>query len=235
MRAIRAHVPAYEALTLSWMLALLLWVALSGYTGSFLQLHSWRMAWGDAFFPHFTHLGDGLLAASLGMLLLSGRRQPEALLLPFALLLLGLLIGLGKQLLFPDWGRPALVLGEERIHLISLGKERHFAFPSGHTAVAVALGFFLSRGQGAWAGLGWGLWAMAVAYSRVYIGVHFPADLVSGGAVGWFSAWAVWSGGQVKARQRVARWPTWGASALRGSALLLLGSSILLIYFTYYR
>lgn len=33
------------------------------------------------------------------------------------------------------------------------------------------------------------LWAMAVGYSRIYIGVHFPLDVISGFAVGILFGW----------------------------------------------
>ncbi|TAF33935.1 MAG: phosphatase PAP2 family protein [Cytophagales bacterium] len=34
-------------------------------------------------------------------------------------------------------------------------------------------------------------WAVLVSYSRVYVGVHFPADLIGGGLIGIFWAWVV--------------------------------------------
>jgi undecaprenyl-diphosphatase len=58
------------------------------------------------------------------------------------------------------------------------------SFPSGHTSFAVALAFalyFLVRGTRwgvitAWAGA---LMAVVVAWSRIYIGVHYPSDVVA--------------------------------------------------------
>ncbi|UKA59554.1 phosphatase PAP2 family protein [Arthrobacter sp. FW306-2-2C-D06B] len=58
------------------------------------------------------------------------------------------------------------------------------SFPSGHTAFAVALAFalyFLVRGTRwgvitAWAGA---VLAVVVAWSRIYIGVHYPSDVVA--------------------------------------------------------
>ncbi|MFH5880065.1 phosphatase PAP2 family protein [Arthrobacter sp. NA-172] len=58
------------------------------------------------------------------------------------------------------------------------------SFPSGHTAFAVALAFalyFLVRGTRwgvitAWAGA---VVAVVVAWSRIYIGVHYPSDVVA--------------------------------------------------------
>ena len=33
------------------------------------------------------------------------------------------------------------------------------------------------------------IWAFIVAYSRIYIGVHFPLDVISGAAIGAFFGW----------------------------------------------
>ncbi|MBY0425524.1 MAG: phosphatase PAP2 family protein, partial [Cytophagales bacterium] len=33
------------------------------------------------------------------------------------------------------------------------------------------------------------IWSFWIAYSRVYLGVHFPGDVVVGGAIGVFWGW----------------------------------------------
>jgi undecaprenyl-diphosphatase len=57
------------------------------------------------------------------------------------------------------------------------------SFPSGHTATAVAgatlLTFFAPKGAPAFF-----LVAAIVAYSRLYVGVHFPLDIVGGAVIG---------------------------------------------------
>ena len=67
------------------------------------------------------------------------------------------------------------------------------SFPSGHTCAAFAAGM-------AWAGaLPW-RWARTAAViqavcmglSRLYVGVHYPSDVLSGALVGSLCAWAVW-------------------------------------------
>ncbi len=62
------------------------------------------------------------------------------------------------------------------------------SFPSGHAvssfAIAVALAWAVRKTEHAW--FGWVIvgWATLVAFSRVYVGVHFVSDVVGGAAIG---------------------------------------------------
>ena len=83
--------------------------------------------------------------------------------------------------------RPCHVLAE--VHLLA-GCSGSFSMPSSHAAnfgaVAFHFSFFYPR-------LTWGLMALAaaVAYSRVYVGVHYPFDTVIGLTVGLLAALAI--------------------------------------------
>jgi len=81
------------------------------------------------------------------------------------------------------------------------------SFPSGHAATSVAGGVSLAaivpRGR-VW----FLLLAAAIAYSRIYVGVHYPVDVLAGALVG--AAVGLGAGTVVRSRPRLA-------AALRGS------------------
>ena len=72
---------------------------------------------------------------------------------------------------------------------VSLRPEHTFSFPSGHAmdtgALAAALFFVLPRHRRLWALAP--LFALSVGWARMYLGVHFPSDVLAGwsSAVGW--------------------------------------------------
>ncbi len=69
------------------------------------------------------------------------------------------------------------------------------SFPSGHScsafAFAAALCFTLPR---RWMKIAALAMAVVMALSRLYVGVHFPSDVLAGALVGFFSGQLVWLG-----------------------------------------
>jgi undecaprenyl-diphosphatase len=63
-----------------------------------------------------------------------------------------------------------------------------FSFPSGHAASAVAAAVTLAR---LWPNGRLVLWLLAVlvAVSRIYVGVHYPLDVLGGAVLGLACAW----------------------------------------------
>lgn len=158
-----------------------------GYEESFLRLNALSTDFLDQLMPHWTHLAEGAILSGVLILGLLFRRPALAISVALGMISVALMVAFLKQGVFPDWDRPAAVFPMDQLRFLSLGEERHFSFPSGHSTVAGALFAFLCfslpfRGAG-W-GIGWALLSLSVAYSRIYIGVHFLGDVIAGIVLG---------------------------------------------------
>lgn len=84
--------------------------------------------------------------------------------------------------------------------LESVTTEPDPSFPSGHTSFAFSTAVGLSLQYPEWYIIAPSLiWASAIGFSRLYLGVHFPSDVVTGMAIGSISAYI---GYQIQQRKR---------------------------------
>ena len=68
--------------------------------------------------------------------------------------------------------------------------ENDKSFPSGHTSTAFSVATSLSIQYKKWyVVLPAYAWASSVGYSRLYLGEHYPTDVLAGAAIGAGSAW----------------------------------------------
>ena len=96
---------------------------------------------------------------------------------------------------------PLIEAGKVQIHV--LGKQLWYrSFPSGDTQTAFTAATYLSLLLPRWTLLFISL-AMGVGISRIYMGVHFPLDVIIGGLIGTLFALGAWL-----ARKKVLTPPT---------------------------
>lgn len=137
----------------------------------------------DAIAVLITRLGDFHVQLATGtlltVLLLAARRWQAGLFVTASLLLAATATTILKHLL--ERTRPDVLL-----HPLE-----SYSLPSGHTSAAfaffLALGVLAGRGSAARTRLSWlvvaTLPALAIALSRVYLGVHWPSDIIAGALV----------------------------------------------------
>lgn len=138
----------------------------------------------DKVMPIFTDLGDfGAIWLIIGLLLfLSGKPalKKAAFLMLIAVIFSYLLDEFLKQLFQKP--RPFETLTEVDLLIKPCPT---FTFPSGHAACAFAAAVVLMRKISAWAWF-FLLLALVMAFSRVYVGVHYPSDVLVGSLLGVF-------------------------------------------------
>jgi undecaprenyl-diphosphatase len=86
----------------------------------------------------------------------------------------------------------AALLQAGEIYINVIGRPlRHHSFPSGHAqAAAAAFTYLIYLYPRGW--YWWGSGMLLVGLSRIYLGVHFPSDVLAGTLLGSLSAWGAW-------------------------------------------
>ena len=79
----------------------------------------------------------------------------------------------------------------DKVHIVNNYRGGRYGFASSHAANTFAMAtffFLLWRPRTKWVWLFF-LWAFLVSYSRIYLGVHYPGDILIGGIIGCIFGW----------------------------------------------
>ena len=150
-------------------------------------LHAYASPWLTAVMRLITHSGSGWAATALALLWLVERwflrrHKAEALTLAGSL----------STSAVPGYLLKDLIARPRPQVFAWLTQASGLGFPSGHTLTAVVLygmlAWLLGRDRAGWRralvyGVG-GAWALAVGVSRIYLGVHYPSDVLASLALG---------------------------------------------------
>ena len=136
----------------------------------------------DAVMTFITHLGDkGLFWIVLTLALLCFRRTRKVGVVSAISMVIGLLV---VNIVLKNW--IARVRPYELIEGLNLmiEKQHDFSFPSGHATNSFACAWVLFRGLKKRWGIPALILAILIAFSRLYVGVHYPTDIIVGVAIG---------------------------------------------------
>ncbi len=144
----------------------------------FLHIYNWPDILHN-FFYLATQLGSLYMVLALPLIVLFLKRTDIAIRLLATGASVYVLVGVAKGLF--GRGRPQEFLADVVSRDITHGP----GFPSGHTALAVALALTVAyylRFNYLWIPA---IWIALVGLSRIYLGAHLPLDIIGGFAVGW--------------------------------------------------
>ena len=156
--------------------------ATGGYRAGFEAAHDTGLHLPAAFLETLSELGATVPAICLVALL--AKRQPRVV-------WMGVLASAYATMLthflkvLCDTARPPAVLGDWAV--VTGPVLRHYSFPSGHTVTAFLLAGCFSVGVPTSTRLVVYVLAAAVGASRIWIGVHWPIDVIAGAGIGGLS------------------------------------------------
>ena len=142
----------------------------------------------DWFMPFMTDLKNFIYVLFLlGLWILWRERKAGFVFLIFVALTLAITDPFSSYLIKGWIGRirPCHVLKD--VHMLT-DCNTSYSFPSSHAVNVFAVAFFLSQPMKKLSPVFYGI-AAVVGYSRVYIGIHYPFDVIGGAGIGLLIAW----------------------------------------------
>ena len=162
---------------------------------SFILLRGELTPFKNFIFKNITWLGDGIVAIAVTLYLAFRKKWKAVAQMLGSYLLSGMVVQAFKRTVHMP--RPARFFEMYHQQIEAVDGERLYtsftSFPSGHTATAFALAISLIFISPWWRKQWWLAFVLAwmVAYSRVYLGQHFPVDVYVGAIFGILSGLAI--------------------------------------------
>ncbi|HET6254147.1 MAG TPA: phosphatase PAP2 family protein [Puia sp.] len=160
-----------------------------GKAVSFIELNPYHRSTLDTIFIWVTFMGDGRFAIVICLIFLVLRRWSRALQLIAAFLISALVAQILKNVFSMPRPKQYFPAGQYSYFIDGVTHIGFASFPSGHTtsvfAMATLLAIFDSNKKG---NILYLLAAVAVGYSRIYLGQHFLGDVLVGSVIGTLTA-----------------------------------------------
>ena len=134
------------------------------------------------FFTHFTYLGNhGIIQILIALLFLIPKKTRKAGII--------CIMGLLGTLLFTNLILKNMVARIRPYEVIPglellIEKQKDFSFPSGHSAASFIIAEIIYHCFHGWSGIVALVLAALMAFSRLYVGVHYPSDVLAGALLG---------------------------------------------------
>ena len=160
-----------------------------------MAIQNLHQPWLDPVVSVYTKLGDAgimFIALSVGFLVCKPTRK--AGIVALMAMVLGLLVT--NVTIKPLVERARPWLDWPIVPLVTEGDPN--SFPSGHTCAAFAAGLSWARAlPWRWGRAAAVIAAVCMGLSRLYVGVHYPTDVLVGAVIGALCAWVVWKAYQI--------------------------------------
>lgn len=142
----------------------------------------------DKIFRFITVLGDkGFIWVVIALILIIGNKHRRTGILVILALLLASLVG---EVLIKNIVQRPRPFVEYRYLKSIISYTSGYSFPSGHTVSSFAAARILSSEFKKYRCLFFGL-AFAIAFSRLYLLVHYPTDIAAGIIIGFICGWII--------------------------------------------
>ena len=166
--------------------------------GIFTAINSWHAAYFDNFMWLVTKIGTWIpmILVLLGVLFFKkGWQRTVTFLIAIGLVIL-IADQVSASIIKPlvERARPSHNPDlNATIHIVNGYRGGAYGFVSSHAAncfgIALLLAFVFRNRAFTWTMVAW---ASLMCYSRIYLGVHYPGDIVCGAILGFVSAWIVY-------------------------------------------